>query len=78
MEKESKMTLKEFAELVARHDLTHGYSDDNRYWERGRQELAEIKSAAANFPREEVVRIWNSEVDRKLADFAREQYYWKV
>lgn len=72
------MTIEEFAQLVARHDLTFMYSDDPYWYHRGSQELAEIKAFGAFLPREDVVRIWNSEVDRKLVEGARESFYWKV
>ncbi len=72
------MTLDEFKTMVARHDLTHMYSDDSRYYRRGSEELSKIMEASKEFPREDVVRIWNSEVERKLADGYREGFYWEL
>jgi hypothetical protein len=71
------MTIEEFKTLVCRHDLTYEYSDDGSVWRRGREQRAKIEAAAKNFPREEVVKIWNAEVDRKLIPDAREQFYWR-
>lgn len=72
------MTLNEFHQLVARHDLTHMYSDDASVYRRGSAELSKIMEAAKQFSREDVVRVWNSEVERKLADGYREGFYWEV
>lgn len=70
------MTLDEFHQLVRQHDLTHMYSDDASVYRRGSAALSEIMEAAKQFSREDVVRIWNSEVDRKLHDGTG--FYWKV
>lgn len=70
------MTLDEFHKMVAQHDLTHMYSDDASVYRRGSAELSKIMEAAKQFPREDAVRIWNSEVDRKLHDGTG--FYWKV
>lgn len=72
------MTLDEFHQLVRQHDLTHMYSDDASVYRRGSAALSEIMSAAKLFPREDAVRIWNSEVDRKMSEGFREEFYWKV
>jgi len=71
------MTLEEFAKLVAQHDLTYMYSDDGRCYSRGSRELYAIKQAAESFSRDEVVRIWNAEVDRKLVEDVRPEFYWR-
>lgn len=71
------ITLDEFAQMVSQHDLTFQYSDDNYMWERGRKELADIRAFAEFLPRADVVRIWNAEVDRKMAEGYRDQFYWK-
>ena len=68
------MTLDEFHQLVRRHDLTHMYSDDGSVCRRGAAELSKIMEASKQFPREDVVRIWNTEVDRKLRDGTG--FYW--
>jgi hypothetical protein len=72
---ENNMTLDEFAKLVARHDLTYNYSDDAGVRRLGHESYMKIKEAAEQFPREDVVRIWNSEVDRKLVDGTG--FYWE-
>jgi hypothetical protein len=69
------MTLEQFAKLVRDHDLTYAFSDDHSVWERGQRERDVIVAAAKDLPREEVVRIWNAEVDRKLSDGTG--FYWK-
>lgn len=62
---------------VAMHDLTHEYSDDPSVYRRGSRDLDEIKALAKDLPRDEVVKIWNAEVDRKLKEGFREPFYWK-
>lgn len=71
-------SLDQFAALVETHDLTYQYSDDHRAWERGQDEYDRIKHAAKRFSREDVVRIWNASVDRKLIPEARAEFYWNV
>lgn len=73
---ENDMTLDEFEIMVSKHDLTYAYSDDPHWYRRGKQEREEILEAAKQFPREDVVRIWNEMVDRKLLDGTG--FYWKV
>lgn len=70
--------LAEFERMVKAHDLTYGYSDDNRAWMRGSAERKAIMSAANLLPRDKVVEIWNRVVDMKLRKGFREQFYWKV
>lgn len=71
------MTLDEFEIMVSKHDLTYMYSDDPGCYARGSIELVVIKDAASKyFNREDVVRIWNEMVDRKLLDGTG--FYWKV
>lgn len=73
------MTIEEFAQIVKRHDLTYEYSDDNYYYRQGQASYDAIVEAARHLPREDVVRIWNAEVDRKLnGDIHRIGFYWKV
>lgn len=69
------MNLEEFAQLVRQHDLTYNYSDDGSVWRRGQAAYDRIVTASKQFPREDVVRIWNAEVDRKLVDGT--SFYWK-
>lgn len=69
-------TLEQFAKMVRNHDLTYQYSDDARYWRAGEESMTNIRIAAKELPREEVVKIWNAEVDRKLVEGYREPFYW--
>lgn len=71
------MDLKEFEEMVNRHDLTYSYSDDHRYWSAGVAQEKAIIEAAKQFPIEDVKRIWNAMVDKKLIEEARKPFYWK-
>jgi hypothetical protein len=71
------MTLQEFEQMVARHDLTYSYSYDGECFRRGWAREAAIQKAAAQFPREDVERIWNAQVDRKLVEGARSTFYWR-
>ncbi len=71
------MTLEEFAQMVADHDLTYSYSDDHRCWQSGQAQYDKIMLAAKLFPPEEVKAIWNGQVDQKLIPEARSQFYWR-
>jgi hypothetical protein len=72
---DTQMTLDEFKTMVARHDLTYNYSDDAGVRRLGHASYMKIKEAAEQLPREDAVRIWNSEVDRKLVDGTG--FYWE-
>jgi hypothetical protein len=71
-------TLKEFEEMVRRHDLTYEWSDDHSCWKSGQFSYNRIRQAAAELPQEDVVRIWNEVVDEKVSEFSRSMFYWKV
>lgn len=71
------MNLHEWEQEVNRHDLTHGYSDDHNAWSRGAAHHDKIHKAAMDLPREDVERIWNAMVDRKLVEEVRSQFYWR-
>lgn len=70
------MTLEEFEQEVNRHDLTHSYSDDHNVWRRGSDHYDKIRKAAENLPRDDVERIWNAMVDKRLLPDYRRQFYW--
>ena len=72
------MTEQEFQGLCERHDLTFDYSDDHGCWQAGCASLAKVREAAKQLPPEVAARIWNSVVDTKLVEDARESFYWKV
>lgn len=71
------MTLEEFEQEVNHHDLTHGYSDDHSVWQRGTAHYDKIHKAAQSLPREDVERIWNAMVDRRMQPDYRQQFYWR-
>lgn len=71
------VSIEAFTKLVRQHDITHMYSDDASVWRRGADELAVIREMAAKLPREEVVRIWNENIDRCMSEGFREGFYWK-
>lgn len=66
----------QFNEMVAKHDLTYQYSDDHRWWKAGQASITRIREAMQQLPDELTHAIWNTHVDRKLAD-GKEQFYWK-
>lgn len=72
------MTLEKFAKMCRDHDLTYQYSDDHRYRVRGTESFDAIKRASALLPAEDVRRIWNAEVDRKIVEGQREPFYWRT
>lgn len=71
------MTFDELTKLIECFDLTYDYSDDIAVWRRGRHELATIINEAQNFPVEDVERVWNENVDRKLIPEVAHDFYWK-
>ncbi len=70
-------TLEEFEAACLSHDLTYSYSDDGGVYRRGSESEDRIRRAAAKFPREDVERIWNAIVDRKIREGYREPFYWR-
>lgn len=42
------MTVEQFTQMLKNHDWYYMYSDDHRYWTKGRQERAEIMMAIQN------------------------------
>jgi hypothetical protein len=72
------MDLAEFTNLVNAHDLTYDYSDDHRVWRNGQAQYDTIVEAAKQFPREEVVKIWNSMVRKSVVEECWNQFYWRI
>jgi hypothetical protein len=72
------VTLAEFEQMVARHDIAFEQSDSHEVWRRGHQSLARINDAAKYLNRTDVVRVWNANVDRQLAEGHRESFYWRA
>lgn len=56
------VTLKEFEEVVRRHDFYYGYSDDHRVWNKGREESQRI------------LRMWEDLKSQGLGDQAEAIY----
>lgn len=69
--------LKAFEALVAAHDLTYSYADDYKAYQRGYEQYVAIKRAAGRISREDAVRIWNAQVDKKIVEGHRGSFYWK-
>ena len=75
----SESDLKAFAELVRTHDLTYTFSDSGAVWKNGEKQRDAILKMADTLPIEDVTRIWNAEVDRKISkDGQPSIFYWKV
>jgi len=71
------MSINSLEVLINKHDLTYENSDSHDKWQRGERTLAAIETVAANFPREEVVKLWNSVVDKKIKDpEIAKGFYW--
>ena len=68
------MDLKEFEDMVNRHDLTYDYSDDGSVWRAGLASENRIKAAAKLLPIEDVKRIWNAKVDKMFIEEARKLF----
>lgn len=73
-----KLTEGQFRRMVQAHDLTYSYSDDHSYWVRGQASINRIRAAKEHVDPEVAVQIWNECVDSKIAEQAREQFYWSV
>lgn len=69
--------LKHFKKLVDQHDLTYNYSDDGSVWRRGQDERDKITQLADHLPRDQVVKIWNDAVDRKIKPGMGEHFKWR-
>jgi hypothetical protein len=70
-------TLEDFERACVSHDLTFSYSDDQEWWRRGWASHERIRKAAEKFAPEDVERIWNGVVDRKVVESGRSQFYWR-
>jgi len=66
--------LQKFRELIAKHDITYDYSDDNKRYQRGRIQFKEIRELAAEIP--ESKEIWNDSVRERLSRNMWQFYLW--
>lgn len=66
-----------WCERVKSHDLTHMMSDDGGVWSRGHYDRQAIEREAKQFPRKDVVKVWNEQCDLKLVEPYNKQFYWK-
>jgi hypothetical protein len=69
------ITLKEFEELVANHDMSYAYSDDHRCYTNGHLQYRNIMREAEKLPHEDVVRIWNAQVEKNFTERAWTTFY---
>lgn len=69
--------LEQFKELVSKHDLTYSYSDDYSVYRKGEEQYKAILNLSKELPKEDVVQIWNENVDKKLLN-SRSDYYWVI
>ena len=72
------MTPEKFREMCERHDLTSAFSDDHRYWAAGIESGKAIAAAREELGDEIAVPIWNSVTDTKIAECARDRFYWEI
>lgn len=56
-----------FDDLVRKHDLTHQYSDDSKWFHAGRKELEEIRKASGKIQPIRAAMIWDYWVNKRLA-----------
>jgi hypothetical protein len=69
--------LAEFEKMVSLHDPAYEYSPDHGLWRRGLTSETAIRRFAHKLKPNDVVRIWNAEVDRKIEDVKeRKEFYW--
>lgn len=71
-------TIEKFKDLISKHDLTYSYSDDYSVYKKGDDEYKAILNLSKELPKEDVVQIWNENVDKKILAHSRSEYYWKV
>lgn len=74
-----EQVLETFAFMVKNHDLTYDYSDYGPARRHGLESYNAIRAFAKQSPEyaEDFERIWNANVDRCLADWARKNFYWR-
>jgi len=71
--------LAAFAELTEQYDIDAWASDDHRAYTRHRAHMAAVRRAAKELPRDDVKRIWDSMINRKMLSASpeyRQEYYW--
>lgn len=66
--------LDEFKKLIAQHDITYDYSDDNKRYQKGRLQKQKITQLAKEIP--EAKDLWNAEIDRRLSKDLWAIYRW--
>jgi hypothetical protein len=69
--------VKLFLDLVAKHDMTYTFSDDQRVWERGNESMKAIRAAAKELPLEVVEKIWSDKVKTCVAEKFRKNFVWR-
>lgn len=71
-------TIRELEYLIKNHDITYVFSDNDAIFANGSKEFDDIRSLAKNFDEMLVAQIWDSYVDKKIADDdARQSFYWQ-
>lgn len=83
MNENSGDSLEAFDKLVGAHDLTYEYSDDHRYWVKGKESLSQIRGMMSRLVaqdpanKKKCVDIWNKWVDKKLVKSEAPNWYWE-
>lgn len=72
------ITITELEDLIKNHDISYLFSDDDDIFSSGLDEFNAIRILAKNFDKVLVEQMWDSYVDKKIADDeARQFFYWK-
>jgi len=71
-----KITPELFLEMCKEHDLTYEYSDDSRYYNRGRDQHKAIEAAAKELPAGIAAQIWNKVVAEKVLPDSQSMFMW--
>jgi hypothetical protein len=74
--KSEPLTEALFTEMCMEHDLTYAYSDDPRYYNAGRDQLAMIREAASKLPPDVGSALWNAVVEAKLMPEFYTDFKW--
>jgi len=83
LKESEKPSLDAFQKLVANHDITYSFSDDNRVWKRGRESMDKIHQMFQDLVKEDpaneekCIKIWNDNIDKNLTG-NRDEWYWKT
>jgi len=72
--------LEVLRQMIDAHDLTFCYSDDSKRYSRGHQQAVDITNYVKDngIDRKTFAELWNSNVDKKIGEGFRSDYYMAI